>query len=62
MGNNELDIIILSRDGDIEKVKSLIVAGADVNAKCRYGYTALSHASYGGHTKIVKLLKDAGAK
>jgi ankyrin repeat protein len=38
----------------------LIGAGADVNKKC-YGETALESALHSGHTKVVKMLLDAGA-
>jgi ankyrin repeat protein len=40
----------------------LIEAGADVNAQCHEGYTALILAEENGHTEIVKLLREAGAK
>ena len=36
-------------------------AGADVNAKDLVGNTALSEASYGGHTEIVAMLLEKGA-
>lgn len=47
-----------SQNGDIEMVKQLIEAGADVNAN--YGI-ALSNASNMGHVEIAKLLIYAGA-
>jgi len=43
-------------------VKLLLEKGADVNAKNHYGTTALKAASDIGHTDIVKMLKEAGAK
>jgi len=33
-------------NGDLEKVKQLLEEGADVNAKDKYGWTALMFASY----------------
>ncbi len=58
-------LIIAARKNDIEKVKELIAKGADVNAKEKVvgeGYTALFHAASYGHTAIVKLLIEKGAK
>ncbi len=46
----------------IEEVKKLIAKGADVNVVDEYGATALYWASYKGHSEIVKMLKEAGAK
>ena len=48
--------------GDIEKVKSLISKGADVNEKDRAGRTALHYACEKGHTEVVKLLISQGAR
>ena len=50
------------KDVNPEVVPLLIKAGADVNAQDNKGYTALKWASREGHTDIVKLLKEAGAK
>jgi serine/threonine-protein phosphatase 6 regulatory ankyrin repeat subunit B len=47
--------------GDISTVKSLLLAGADVNARDKDGDTALMFAAYRGHTEIVSLLLDHGA-
>ncbi|HVF86459.1 MAG TPA: ankyrin repeat domain-containing protein [Pyrinomonadaceae bacterium] len=49
------------RKGDAATVKSLLDQGADVNAKFRYGATALFKAAERGHTEIVKLLLERGA-
>jgi ankyrin repeat protein len=48
--------------GDAHSVKSLITAGADVNAKVFGATTALDYAVGLGHAEVVKLLLDAGAK
>jgi hypothetical protein len=48
-------------DGDAARVKSLLAAGADVNATSSGGKTALMRASARGYTDIVKVLLDAGA-
>jgi hypothetical protein len=47
--------------GDYDEVKRLVEAGADVNAKDNYGYTALMLATQQGHTEVIKLLIEAGA-
>lgn len=48
--------------GDFENVKILINQGANVNEKDNYGNSPLDIARYRGHTKIVELLKQAGAR
>jgi len=48
--------------GDLVQVKSLLAAGADVNAKSRKGWTALKIAQVAGNTRMVKLLREAGSK
>jgi ankyrin repeat protein len=42
-------------------VRALLAAKADVNTKSNTGGTALMAASMGGHVKVVKLLRQAGA-
>jgi len=49
------------RKGDLAQVTALLDKGADVNAKFRYGTTALFKAAERGHTDIVKLLIARGA-
>ena len=49
-----------SRYGNVEVVRELLAAKADVNAKNNDGRTALMEASK-GHDDVVKLLKEAGA-
>ncbi len=50
-----------ARNGDAAAVTSLLDQGADVNAKFRYGTTALFKASERGHTNVVKVLLARGA-
>ncbi len=45
----------------IRIVVLLIEAGADVNAKDKYGWTPLHRAARHGHIEVVKLLLEAGA-
>ena len=48
---------------DAEKVKVLIDAGADVNARGKFGFTALMVAArYRGNSESVRLLLKNGAK
>jgi len=49
------------RKGDLAAVTALLDQGADVNAKFRYGATALFKAAERGHVEIVKLLLARGA-
>jgi len=50
-----------ARKGDTAAVKAFLDKGVDVNAKTRYGATALSYACDKGHVEVVKLLIDRGA-
>ena len=51
-----------ARIGRTEMVKALIVAGADVNTKFQNNWSALWYAAEAGHTEIVEILKQAGAR
>jgi ankyrin repeat protein len=50
-----------ARKGDAAEVRAVLDKGADVNAKFRYGATALFKAAERGHTEVVKLLIERGA-
>ena len=50
-----------ARAGDAARVTAALDKGADVNAKTRYGATALTFAADKGHIEIVKLLIARGA-
>lgn len=55
------DLWAAARKGDAKTVKELLAKGADVNAKFRYGATALSYACDRGHLEVVKALVEHGA-
>jgi hypothetical protein len=50
-----------ARAGDAARVATALDKGADVNAKTRYGATALTFAADKGHIEVVKLLIARGA-
>ena len=50
-----------ARAGDAAAVTALLDKGADVNAKFRYGATALFKAAERGNTEVVKVLLARGA-
>jgi len=49
------------RKGDVAAVTAALDHGADVNAKFRYGTTALFKAAERGYAEVVKVLLDRGA-
>jgi len=49
------------RKGDVAGVTAALDKGADVNAKFRYGTTALFKAAERGNAEIAKILLDRGA-
>ncbi|MCP4134130.1 MAG: ankyrin repeat domain-containing protein [bacterium] len=48
-------------DGELEDVKKILEAGAELNAADEDGYTGLMHAVYNCYPEIVKFLVDKGA-
>lgn len=48
-------------EGDVARVRSLLAAGADANARDEEGATALMRAAHAGHLDAVRALVDAGA-
>ena len=53
--------MIASDHGNLELVKLLLKAGADINAKDKNGWTALVWASQSGQTEIEAFLREIGA-
>src|SRR5262245_32710088 len=50
-----------ARKGDVAAVKAMVEKGTDINARTKYGATALSYACDKGHVELVKYLLDHGA-
>ncbi len=59
---NMKQLIISSRHGDIQAVRELLNKGSDINTFDSFGYTALMAAAMRGHTHVMKLLLEQGAK
>ncbi len=55
-----IELWYATKDGDVEKIKSLIAQGADVNAKVTYGDTVLMEAVENGDLGMVEALLDKG--
>jgi ankyrin repeat protein len=49
-------------EDDIVAVQLFLVAGMDIEAKDKDGYTALTHAVFKGHLPMVQALLDKGAE
>ena len=47
--------------GDVETVRELLRAGADINARDRHGQTALMLAAHRGYYEMVEMLIGGGA-
>ena len=50
-----------TRQNDVEQVRRLLEAGADINARDRFGQTALMNAARTGQVELVRLLVERGA-
>jgi ankyrin repeat protein len=49
-----------TRTGDLEKVRSLLEEGAQIDAKDSHSQTALMHAAHAGQLELVRLLVAHG--
>jgi ankyrin repeat protein len=54
------ELAVAAERGDVEKVKALIVSGADVNSR-KGEHTPLMYAVYYSHYEVAKILIEAGA-
>ena len=61
MTTRDTPLIRAARMGNVELVRILLAAHADVHARMTSGDTALSEAMRGGHDEVVALLRAAGA-
>lgn len=59
---DDLSLITAAREGHLDAVKLLVERGANVNARQRWGQTALMFAAREGHSSIVSYLLQNGAK
>jgi len=57
-----VELFEAAKNDQSERVKSLLAAGAEVDAKDEKGITALLYASSEGHPQTVEALLDAGAE
>ena len=52
---------IAASNGDVDEVKCLLAAGADVNGLNDFDHSALHFAAEHGYVEVVRLLVDHGA-
>ena len=64
LGSEKIDdkLLLAIARGNIDNVKNLIDQEANVNRKDNHGNSSLDIAKYRGHTNIVELLKQVGAR
>ena len=55
------ELMIACSRGELSRADELIAAGADINARDRFGNTALAYAAGGGHQQVVEMLLSCGA-
>jgi ankyrin repeat protein len=60
-GNLNEDLLKATEQGNVQRVKSLLAKGADVDAKDAYDRTPLMLSAFGGYTDIAEALIQAGA-
>ncbi|NOU21262.1 MAG: ankyrin repeat domain-containing protein [Methyloglobulus sp.] len=57
----ELKIIEAAKDGDIDRIESLVAEGEDIEQADDYGWTAVNWAAAKGDARVVQKLRDLGA-
>ena len=60
-GTGYTALMVAAQQGDVERAKTLLKAGADVNLRSSMDGTALTRAAFQGNATLVKLLIQAGA-
>jgi hypothetical protein len=60
--NGDTELIIAASEGDVQKVRSLLAQGADINHVNINQQTALHYASFYRHKEVVQLLLENGAR
>ncbi len=58
---NDRQLQKAAREGKIDKIKEVLLKGADVNKRDDLGLSPLMHAAWGGYTEIAKVLVENGA-
>lgn len=58
---NVSTLVDAATKGNIQELRELIDKGTPVNGLDKFGHSALTEASYGGQTDVVKLLLEKGA-
>jgi hypothetical protein len=59
---SETELMRVAASGNVERLKSILAAGADVNARAADSATALHFAAGGGHAQAVLVLLEHGAR
>jgi len=60
--SHQMPLHKVAAEADLERVKSLISGGAEVNAESNEGWTALHRAAVFGHAEVVEFLLNHGAE
>lgn len=61
-GNQDTELFEAAAGGNVDRLRQLLDAGADVNTSLSNGITLLAMASFTGKDKIVELLLEKGAQ
>ena len=56
-----IELVLAAAAGNVQNVRELLDAGADINFADGHGNTPLLHACTGGHVEVVELLLERDA-